>query len=115
MSKIFLDLQLEVTNVFNRTTPLSVYAETGVGNNDGQPNTISTSTEYYDDPTNSRGGQIDALGNLYYNPRLDLNHDGRVSVAEQEISYARYRSDFFAQEANYQIPRRVWMNFALRF
>jgi hypothetical protein len=115
MSKLFLDIQLEVTNIFNRTTPLSVYPETGEGDNDGQPNTISTSAEYYNDPTNSRGGQIDALGNLYYNPRLDLNHDGRVSVAEQEISYARYRSDFFAQEANYQIPRRVWMNFALRF
>ena len=115
MSKIFLDLQLEVTNIFNRTTPLSVYAATGEGNNDGNPNTFSTSTEYYNDPTNSRGGQIDALGNLFYDPRLDLNHSGVVTVAEQEISYAQYRSDEFAQEVNYQTPRRVWMNFTIRF
>ncbi len=115
MSKVFLDIQLEVTNVFNRTAPLTVYAATGVANNDGNPNTISTTTSYYDDPTNIRGNSIDALGNLYYNPRLDLNHDGRVSPAEQEIAYARFRSDYFAQETNYQVPRRVWMNFTIRF
>ncbi len=115
MSKIFLELQLEVTNIFNRVTPLSVYAATGQGNNDGQPNQFSTSTEYYNDPTNSRGGQIDAFGNLYYNSRLDLNHDGRVSVAEQEVSYAQFRKDNFAQETNYQIPRRVYLNFTIRF
>jgi hypothetical protein len=115
MSKIFLDLQLEVTNIFNRTSPLFVYPATGEGNNDGNPNTFSTSTEYYNDPTNSRGGQIDALGNLYYDPRLDLNHSGVVTVAEQEIAYAQYRSDVFAQETNYQTPRRVWMNFTIRF
>jgi hypothetical protein len=115
MSKVFLDLQLEITNIFNRTTPLSVYAATGEGNNDGNPNTFSTSTEYYNDPTNSRGNSIDALGNLFYDPRLDLNHSGVVTVAEQEIAYAQYRSDEFAQEVNYQTPRRVWMNFTIRF
>jgi CarboxypepD_reg-like domain len=115
MSRLFLDLQIEVTNVFNRTTPLDVYPATGQGSNNGLPNTFSTSTEYYNDPTNTRGGQIDALGNLYYNPRLDLNHDGRVSVAEQEIAYGQYVSDNYARETNYQTPRRVWMNFTLRF
>ena len=114
-SRLFLDVQLEVTNIFNRNVPLYVYPQTGQGNNNGSPNTFSTSTEYYDDPTNSRGGQIDALGNLYYNPRLDLNHDGRVSVAEQEIAYGQFVSDNYARNVNYQVPRRVYLNLTLRF
>ncbi len=115
MSKLFLDLQLEVTNVFNRTTPLYVYAATGQGNNDGLGNTLPSSTEYFNNPTNSLGGQIDALGNLYYNPRIDLNHDGRVSVAEQQIAYTQYRNDYFNRNIWYQVPRRVYLNFTLRF
>jgi|GEM_PF-3581614 len=115
MSSLFLDLQLEVTNVFNRTTPLYVYATTGQGDNDGQPGIYPATTEYYNDPTNSRGGQIDQLGNLYYNPRIDLNHDGRVSLAEQQAAYTQYRTDNFNRRVLYQIPRRVYLNFTLRF
>lgn len=115
MSSIFLDLQLEVTNVFNRVTPLQVYALTGQGDNDGETGLLNATQDYYDDPTNSRGGQIDALGNLYYNPRLDLNHDGRVSTAEQQASYNQYRTDNYNRAIFYQIPRRVYLNFTLRF
>ncbi len=115
MGSIFLDLQLEVTNIFNSTTPLSVYPMTGQGSNDGSPGQLSGTVEYYNDPTNSRGGQIDALGNLYYNPRLDLNHDGRVSLAEQQTAYTQYRTDNFNRRTNYQIPRRVYLNFTIRF
>ncbi len=114
-SRLFLDLQLEVTNVFNRVTPESVYPVTGQGNNDGTNGILGTSTEYYDDPTNSRGGQIDALGNLYYNPRIDLNHDGRVSAQEQQIAYTQFRNDNYARAINYWTPRRVYMNFTIRF
>jgi hypothetical protein len=113
-SKLFFDIQLEVTNLFNRVTPLYVYPTTGQGNNNGQPIQLGTQ-DYYNDPTNSRGGQIDALGNLYYNPRLDLNHDGRVSAAEQVVAYTQYVNDNYARETNYQIPRRVYLNFTLRF
>ncbi|HEY3875993.1 MAG TPA: TonB-dependent receptor, partial [Candidatus Kapabacteria bacterium] len=115
MSSIFLDLQLEVINVFNRTDPLWVYPATGQANNDGLPNQLGSTIDYYNDPTNTRGGQIDALGNLYYDSRLDLNHDGRVSAAEQQISYVRYRTDNYNREVFYQVPRRVYLNFTLRF
>ncbi|HZK76909.1 MAG TPA: TonB-dependent receptor, partial [Candidatus Kapabacteria bacterium] len=115
MSSLFLDLQLEVTNIFNRTTPLYVYPTTGQGDNDGSLGQLGGTAEYYNDPTNSRGSQIDALGNLYYNPRLDLNHDGRVSLAEQQVAYTQYRTDNFNRRAQYQIPRRVYLNFTIRF
>ncbi|HET6400810.1 MAG TPA: hypothetical protein VFH95_05355 [Candidatus Kapabacteria bacterium] len=115
MSSIFLDLQLEVTNVFDRVTPLQVYASTGQGDNDGLTGLLNPTQEFYNDPTNSRGGQIDPVGNLYYNPRLDLNHDGKVSLAEQQISYNQYRKDNYNRAVFYQIPRRVFLNFTLRF
>ena len=115
VSTLFLDLSLEVTNLFDRTSPLYVYPETGQGDNDGATGLLSATTEYYNDPTNIRGGQIDAFGNLYYNPRIDLNHDGRVSLAEQQIAYTQYRTDSFARRIGYQIPRRVFINFTLRF
>src|SRR5581483_5853076 len=115
MSKLFLDIQLEVTNVFNNTNALYVYPTTAQGDNDGQTGLLGTTTEYYNDPTNSRGGQIDALGNLFYNHRLDLNHDGRVSLQERQTSYTRYRTDNFDRRIWYEIPRRVFLNFMLRF
>jgi len=112
---VFFDLQLEVTNVFNRTTPLYVYATTGQGNNDGNNGVYNGGEEFYNDPTNLHGGQLDQFGNLYYQPSLDLNHDGRVSLAEQQIAYTRYRTDLFNRNTKYQIPRRVYMNFTVRF
>lgn len=115
VSTLFLDLSLEVTNLFDRTTPLYVYPQTGQGDNDGSTGLLSATTEYYNDPTNIRGGQIDAFGNLYYNPRIDLNHDGRVSLAEQQTAYNQFRTDNYARSVGYQIPRRVFINFTLRF
>ena len=115
MKTVFLDLQLEVTNVFNRTTPLYVYPTTGQGDDDGTNGFYPATQDFYNDPTNLHGGQIDDFGNLLYNPRLDLNHDGRVSVAEQQIAFTRLRTDDFARHTQYQIPRRVYMNFTVRF
>lgn len=115
MKNIFLDLQLEVINLFNQTNPISVYPVTGQGDNDGTTGQLGAALDYYNDPTNLRGNSIDALGNLYYNPRIDLNHDGRVSVAEQQIAYTRYRTDNFNRRTNYQVPRRVYFNATIRF
>jgi hypothetical protein len=112
---VFLDLQLEVTNIFNRTTPLYVYATTGQGDNDGGTGLYGGSQEFSNNPTT---GQLDLYGRLLYQPRLDLNHDGIVSRAEQQVAYTRYRNDIYARRtrpAVYQIPRRVYMNFTVRF
>jgi hypothetical protein len=115
MRTVFLDLQIEVTNVFNRVTPLAVYPVSGEGNNDGTNGQLNASVEYYNDPTNIHGGQYDALGNLFYDPQIDLNHDGRVSLEEQQIAYTTYRTNNFDRETNYQIPRRVYFNATIRF
>ena len=104
-----------MTNVFNRTTALYVYPVSGQGDNDGLSGTWLGTQEFYNDPTNIRGGQLDAFGKLLYNPSVDLNHDGRVSLAEQQIAFTRYRTDTFASRTNYQIPRRVYMNVYFRF
>jgi hypothetical protein len=52
---------------------------------------------------------------LKYNPRWDLNKDGRVSVDEQTKAFLQERTDNFARRTNYQIPRRFYLNFAIHF
>jgi outer membrane receptor protein involved in Fe transport len=119
MKNFFLDLTLEVTNVFNRTQPLRVYAQTGQGDDDGSNNRWLGTVEYYNNPTttiiNTIGAQYDPLGKLLYNPRADLNHDGKVSLAEQQVEFTQLRHDQFARRTNYQAPRRFFFNVALRF
>ncbi len=119
MKNFFLDLTLEVTNVFNTTNPLFVYSQTGQGDDDGSNAKFLGTEEFYNNPTptiiQTIGPQYDPLGHLLYNPRADLNHDGKVSLAEQQIAYDQYRHDRFARRTNYQAPRRVFFNVALRF
>jgi len=112
---LFLELQLEVTNVFNRTTAVSVFPSTGQGDNDGSTGQLGATNDYYNDPTNIHGGQLDDFGNLLYNSRIDFNHDGRVSPAEQQTSYTRFRKDRLNLRSNYEIPRRVFFNVTFRF
>jgi hypothetical protein len=114
-STAFLDLQLEVTNVFNRTDALFVFPATGQGDNDGASGQYLAVQEYYNDPTDIHGGQLDQFGRLLYNPRIDLNHDGRVSLAEQQVAYTRLRTDYLARRTGYQIPRKVYFNVFFRF
>ncbi len=119
MKNFFLDLTLEVTNLFNRTEPIRVYAQTGQGDDDGSNNKLLATQEFYNNPTNAIiqmfGPQYDPLGKLLYNPRADLNHDGKVSLAEQQTMYDLLRHDRFARRTNYQAPRRFFLNVALRF
>jgi hypothetical protein len=121
MKSFFLDLQIEVTNIFNTTDPITVYPQTGLGNNDGSSGTWLGTQEYYNNPTASIlqqygvTSQYDGLGKLLYNPIADLNHDGKVSLSEQQTMYTRLRNDQFATRTNYQAPRRVYFNVTLRF
>lgn len=110
-----LDLQLEVVNLFNTTNPLFVYPTSGQGDDDGVNPLYTGTTDFINDPTNADGQQIDALGKLKYNPRWDLNHDGRVSIDEQSQAYQALRKTNFARRTNYQIPRRVYFNVTLHF
>ncbi len=109
------DIQLEILNLFNRTEALRVYDRTGQPDDDGQPGTYASSTVYKNDPTNADGQQIDELGQLRYNARADINNDGVVDLAEQQTSYDRVRKDGFDRRANFQIPRRVFLNLAFKF
>ena len=113
LKNVSLDLQLEVTNLFNQTGALFVYPTTGQGDNNGQNIQYLGTQEYYNTPTNSNS--LDAFGHLLYNARWDLNHDGRVSLDEQQTAYKRDVADQYARRTNFQIPRRVYMNFTLRF
>ncbi len=110
-----LDIQLEVLNLFNRTQPIFVYNTTGQGDDDGVNPVYGGSTDFVNDPTNADGNQLDVLGMLKYNPRWDLNKDGRVSVDEQTQAFKKQRADRFARRTNYQIPRRFYLNFTLHF
>ncbi len=112
-----LDLQLEVSNLFNRTTALSVYPRTGQGDNDGQTYIWGGNVDYVNDPVN---GPLDQFGKPLYNSliakrdRLGSVSDV-VTVADQQAAYTRLRNDSFAQHVLYQIPRRVYFNATLRF
>jgi hypothetical protein len=119
MNTMFLDLQLEVTNLFNRTEALFVYPTTGQGDNDGSNGKFLGTQEYYNNPTNSLaatfGNQLDAFGKLLYNPLADLNHDGKVSLDEQQTMYTQLRKDGFSRRTSYQTPRRFFFNVSFRF
>jgi hypothetical protein len=115
MKNVNLDLQLEVLNLFNQTGPLYVYSTTGQGDNDGTNPKYLGTQEFYNDPTNARGNSLDAFGNVLYNAQWDLNHDGRVSLDEQQSAFLRLVADRYARRTNFQTPRRVFMNFTFRF
>jgi hypothetical protein len=108
-----LDIQFEVFNLFNAITPIAVYATSGQGDDDGLNHTYIGTQDYINNPTDPN--QYDQLGLLKYNPRWDLNKDGRVSIDEQAQAYKQYLKDNFARRTNYQVPRRIYMNFALHF
>jgi hypothetical protein len=113
MSDMFLDLELEVTNLFNRTEALRVFRTTGQGDDDGADGHYTSSGEFFNDPTNTF--QYDALGRMLYNPRWDLNRDNVVARDEQQIAYSRLRNDRLSRRTNYQAPRRVFFNVSFRF
>jgi hypothetical protein len=113
MSDMFLDLELEVTNLFNNVEPLYVFATTGQGDDDGSDGRYVAPQEFVNDPTASN--QYDALGRLLYNPRWDKNRDNVVDRAEQQVAFTQLRSDRLARRTNYQTPRRVFFNVSFRF
>lgn len=113
MSDMFLDLELEFTNLFNRTEPVRVFSTTGQGDDDGSDGRYVAPLEFVNDPTASN--QYDQLGRLYYNPRWDSNRDNVVDRAEQQAAYTQLRSDRLARRTNYQTPRRVFFNVSFRF
>jgi hypothetical protein len=115
MGNSSIDLQLEVINLLNQTNALFVYPTSGQGDDDGLNPTYLGTIDFVNDPTNANGAELDALGKLKYNPRWDLNHDGKVSLAEQAQAYQLERSNNFARRTNYQIPRRVYFNITLHF
>lgn len=113
MSDMFLDLELEFTNLFNRTQPLRVFATTGQGDDDGQDGNYNATAEFFNNPTDA--SQFDQLGRPLYNARWDLNRDNKVSREEQQVAYTRSRKDSLDRRTNYQAPRRVFFNVAFRF
>ncbi|MEI8135378.1 MAG: TonB-dependent receptor [bacterium] len=115
MGATSLDIQLEIYNLFNRTVPLALYSTTGQGDDDGVNPTYAGTYDFVNDPTNASGNEIDALGSLKYQPRWDLNKDGRVDLDEQTKGFLLRRAERFQRRTNYQAPRRFYINFALHF
>ncbi|HET6513409.1 MAG TPA: carboxypeptidase regulatory-like domain-containing protein [Candidatus Kapabacteria bacterium] len=113
MSDMFLDLELEITNLFNRTEPLYVFPATGQGDDDGSDGRYVAPLEFENDPTNTF--QYDALGRPLYNARWDLNRDDKVSREEQQLAFDRLRSDRLSRRTSFQAPRRVFFNVSFRF
>lgn len=113
MSDMFLDLELEVTNLFNRTEALYVFPSTGQGDDDGSDGRYVAPQEFEVAPTNTF--QYDALGRPLYNARWDRNRDDKVSREEQQLAFDQLRSDRFSRRTSYQAPRRVFFNVSFRF
>ncbi len=113
MSDMFLDLELEVTNLFNRTEPIYVYTATGQGDDDGGDGRYVAPQDYELNPTNTN--QYDQLGRPLYNARWDNNRDNKVDAREQQLAYDRLRSDRLSRRTSYQAPRRVFFNVSFRF
>lgn len=115
MNSMFLDVELEVTNLFNITRPIYVFATTGVGDDDGTSGNYVYTSDFDYDPTSTVVSQFDAFGRPYYNRRWDLNSDNTVTKDEQLKAYNQLRQDRLDRRTRYQAPRRVFLNLSFRF
>ncbi len=108
-SRLSLELFVDVTNVFNRVAPVTVYARTGAPDDDGIALTHGDFTETY------TKGQYASTGEQLYNARYDTNQDGYYDPLEQYNAAINLKNAVYAQRQNYQVPRRIWFGAMLRF
>ena len=98
-----LNLSCDVTNVANATQIVNVFSATGKPDFTGR---IITQYEF---------GSGIAVGDLYYHPYRDYNHDGYLSQLEQYDSYVRAYENLNNPPTYYGPPRKIRFGLSLSF
>ena len=112
VGKLELSIYADVVNLFNRVQPTTVYAVSGVADNDGFiVSNPSTTLWVKGDPKS-----VDAAGFPLYNKYIDLNNDGVNDQSEKLYGINKLRQDYFdSRIANYQLARRIWFGVMVKF
>lgn len=98
-----LNIALDITNIFNALTVVYVNPATGSPSNSGR--IIS--------PGEFRGGM--AIGDLYYHPARDKNHDGYLTQLEEYEAYIKAYQEIQNPPTNYGPPRKIRLGINLGF
>jgi outer membrane receptor for ferrienterochelin and colicin len=112
-----LTLYCDVYNLLNIRNIRNVYAATGVPWNDGQ--------EIFEQQYTLPDVAYYRVGDLYYHPNIDVNHDGYVSRHEVYENYLAYRRDVVGDPSdpekypgnpgNYEPPRKIRFGIGFSF
>ncbi len=98
-----LTIALDITNLFNALTVANVNTATGSPSNSGR--VIS--------PGEFRGGMV--VGDLYYHPARDKNHDGYLTQMEEYEAYIKAYEEIQNPPTNYGPPRKIRLGINLNF
>lgn len=123
-SETFLDVFVDVFNLFNYTGAVSFHTTTGSPDYDGinlnrRIGDFPNATYFRDaDPIRKETvaqGQYDRAGRRLYNALADVNGDGLFTTDEQYLGYQKYVETVVARRNLYQFPRQVYFGVAIRF
>ena len=98
-----LNVGLDITNLFNTLTIMNVNTVTGSPSNSGR---VITQGEF-------SGGMV--VGDKYYHPARDANHDGYLSQREEYEAYIKAYEEIQNTPTNYGPPRRMRLGINLSF
>ncbi len=98
-----LNVSLDITNLLNTLTITNVNTVTGSPSNSGR---VITQGEF-------RGGMV--IGDQYYHPARDANHDGYLSQREEYDAYIKAYDEIQNTPANYGPPRQMRLGLNLSF
>jgi len=98
---------MDVRNIFNFTRARYYYPVTGSADFPGKIE------EVY--PMKNGGGSQTEDNPFLYSPISDLNNDGVIDDAEQNLAYQNFLNDFIRLKSLYQKPREVWLGIRFHF
>ncbi|MDH5684065.1 MAG: TonB-dependent receptor [candidate division WOR-3 bacterium] len=96
-------LTCDIFNLLNTLTVMNVWTATGSASNSGR---IYSEGEF-------RGGMV--IGDQYYNPARDANHDGYLTRNEEFNAFMRAYDDYQNSPTNYGPPRQIRFGLNLSF
>jgi hypothetical protein len=120
----WVDLYVDVFNLFNFTRPVAVSTTTGDPVDNGRTLEVRigdfNSTTWYKDATYENtasfaADQYDRYGNRLYNVNSDFDKNGIVTQSEKYQTYINYVETAWSFLGNYQAPRTVYFGVMIRF
>ena len=120
----WIDLYVDIYNLFNITRPIAVSTTTGDPVDNGRSLEVrigdfNATTWYkeasYENSSSFASDQYDRYGNRLYNENSDFDKNGLVTQAEKYQAYINYVETAWSFLGNYQYPRTVYFGVVVRF